>query len=340
MFQDLFRPFVFSWYKIFYHFSTIRDSHCAPNGLFRLRTLMINQINRIVFEKPDLQYLTRQNTVVDMHFHSIYSDGRSRVDEIIEYAEILGIGVAITDHNAIQGALEIDAYKKVLSIPGIEVTSREGTHVLVYFYDVKDLCRFFDREIAPHMGREVMSSIDISMQEIVCRAKKLGAVTIFPHPFCGIYTGIATNHHFEKNHVNTLLELVDGVEVINSENMNKWNLKSALLGFNLNKAISGGSDGHSLYQLGRVVSYAACTNDRQAFLSAVQNGRNRVVGKEIDILRKFQSGGIKLKSNLKNYPDIMEKNFSYGRKVIHLKSKTFRDRVKTRINGSIRNRSS
>ena len=132
--------------------------------------------------------------------------------------------------------------------------------------------------------------------------------------------------------------MVDGVEVINSENMNKWNLKSALLGFNLNKAISGGSDGHSLYQLGRVVSYAACANDRRAFLSAVKNGRNKVVGKEIDIFRKVQSGGIKLKSNLKNYPDLMEKNFSYGRKVIHVKSKTFRDRVKTRIDDSIRNR--
>lgn len=305
-----------------------------------LGTVINNQINRIVFEKPDLQHLTQKNTVVDMHFHSIFSDGRNRVEEIVEYADYLGIGVAITDHNAIQGAVEIDAYDNVLSIPGIEVTSYEGTHLLSYFHHIENLCQFYDEHVAPHMGREVMSSINLSMEDIIERAKNLGGVTIFPHPFCGIYTGIATNHHFEKNHVNTLLELVDGVEVINSENMNKWNLKSALLGFNLNKAISGGSDGHSLYQLGKVVSYAACTNDRQAFLSAVQNGRNRVVGKEIDILRKFQSGGIKLKSNLKNYPDIMEKNFSYGRKVIHLKSKTFRDRVKTRISGSIRNRSS
>jgi predicted metal-dependent phosphoesterase TrpH len=298
---------------------------------------MTNQINRIVFEKPDLQNLTRKNTVVDMHFHSIYSDGRNRVDEIAEYAEMLGIGVAITDHNAIQGAVEVDAYGQVLSIPGIEVTSCEGTHLLVYFYDIENLCRFYDEDVAPHMGREVMSSINLTMEDIIGRAKKLGAVTIFPHPFCGIYTGIATNHHFEKRCLNELFELVDGVEVINSENVNKWNLKSALLGFNLNKAISGGSDGHSLYQLGRVVTYAACANDRLSFLTAVKSGRNKVVGKEIDILRKVQSSGIKLKSNLKNYPDIMEKNFSYGRKVIHVKSKTFRDRVKTRISDSIRN---
>ena len=306
--------------------------------MFGLGTLMTNQINRIVFEKPDLNSLTRKNTVVDMHFHSIFSDGRNRVEEIVEYADYLGVGVAITDHNTIQGAVEIDAYDKVLSIPGIEVTSYEGTHLLAYFYDIEGLGRFYDESVAPYMGREVMSSINLSLEDIIGHAKRLDAVTIFPHPFCGIYTGIATNHHFEKKDLNELFQMVDGVEVINSENMNKWNLKSALLGFNLNKAISGGSDGHSLYQLGRVVSYAACANDRRAFLSAVKNGRNKVVGKEIDIFRKVQSGGIKLKSNLKNYPDLMEKNFSYGRKVIHVKSKTFRDRVKTRIDDSIRNR--
>jgi predicted metal-dependent phosphoesterase TrpH len=294
-------------------------------------------MNRIVFEKPDLEKLTLKNTVVDMHFHSVYSDGRNRVDEIVEYAEYLGIGVAITDHNAIQGAVEIDAYDNVLSIPGIEVTSFEGTHLLVYFYDIENLCRFYDQDVAPYMGREVMSSIDLPMEDIIERAKRLDGVTIFPHPYCGIYTGI-TNHHFDKKRLDRLFEQVDGVEVINSENLNKWNLKSALLGFNLNKAIMGGSDGHSLYQLGRVVTFANCANDRRTFLSAVKNGQSRVVGKEIDILRKVQSNSIKLRSNLKNYPDIMEKNFNYGRKVIHLKSKTIRDRVKTRLSDSIRNK--
>ena len=135
---------------------------------------MTNQTNRIVFEKPDLQNLTRKNTVVDMHFHSVYSDGRNRVDEIVEYAELLGIGVAITDHNAIQGAVEIDACKKVMSIPGIEVTSSEGTHLLVYFYDIENLRRFYDQDVAPHLGREVMSSIGLSMEDIIGRAKEPG----------------------------------------------------------------------------------------------------------------------------------------------------------------------
>ena len=199
---------------------------------------MRNQINRIVFEKPDLQNLTRKNTVVDMHFHSIYSDGRNRVDEIVEYAELLGIGVAITDHNAIQGAVEIDTYKNVLSIPGIEVTSCEGTHLLVYFFDIESLGRFYDQDVAPHMGREVMSSIAISMEDIIGRAKKLGGVTIFPHPFCGIYTGIATNHHFEKKYLNELFQQVDGVEVRPGLANLSWALKTAQI-LNYSKGSNG-----------------------------------------------------------------------------------------------------
>ncbi len=295
----------------------------------------MNQENRILFEKPDIETLTKSYTVVDLHFHSQYSDGSNSIKEIADYAETLGIGVAVTDHNTITGAVEIDSYPHILSIPGIEVTSREGTHILNYFYEIDDLKAFYDQEVAPHMGKDVMSSTDLYLEEIIQRSKKHHGLCIFPHPFCGVYTGIAS-HRLERYHLKRLYDLIDGVEVINSENLNKWNLKSALLGFNLGKVISGGSDGHSLYQLGKVVSYAECKPTRKAFLDALKTKQNKVVGKEIDILRKFQSNGIKLRTNLKNYPDMVEKNFTYSRKVINLKSKSLKDRVRNHINGRIK----
>jgi predicted metal-dependent phosphoesterase TrpH len=295
----------------------------------------MNQENRILFEKPDIDTLIKNYTVVDLHFHSKHSDGRNSIEEIVNYAETLGIGVAITDHNDISGAVEIDAYPHILSIPGIEITSREGTHLLNYFYKIDDLKSFYEQEVLSHRGKDVMSSTDLSLEEIIQKAKRYHGLCIFPHPFCGMYTGIAS-HQLERHHLSRLYDLVDGVEVINSENLNKWNLKSALLGFNLDKAISGGSDGHSLYQLGKVVSYAACNPTRKAFLDAIKNKQNKVVGKEIDLLRKFQSNGIKLKTNFKNYPDFVEKNITYSRKVINLRSKSLKDRVRNHINGRIR----
>jgi len=60
--------------------------------------------NRVEFVKPDLTELTQTNTVVDLHFHSTYSDGLNGIDKIAARARKLGIGIAITDHNEIRGA--------------------------------------------------------------------------------------------------------------------------------------------------------------------------------------------------------------------------------------------
>ena len=101
--------------------------------------------HRIQFKKPDLESLGNDFTVVDMHFHTQYSDGHNSVAEIREYVGQLGIGIAITDHNAIGGAVELARYHDLLCIPGIEVTSAEGSHVLVYFYAPGDLERFYSQ---------------------------------------------------------------------------------------------------------------------------------------------------------------------------------------------------
>jgi len=297
----------------------------------------MNNTNKIQFEKPDLAELTKQHTVVDLHFHSKHSDGMNTVKAIAKRAQELGIGVAITDHNEIRGAVEIDAYKKIFSIPGIEITSKEGAHILVYFYDIQSLKHFYKNDIIPHMGNDLMSSLSLNMESIVERARAYETVIIFPHPYCAAYTGIF-NLFFSKERINRLLDAVDGVEVINSENLNKWNLRSSVLGFNLDKGITGGSDGHRLYQMGKVVSYAVCKKDRRKFLDAIKEKKTKVIGKEIDIFRKVTSNGLKLKSNLKNYQDVVGKNIRYSYKVINTKSKTLKDNVKRSLNGKIRNR--
>ena len=290
--------------------------------------------NRIQFKKPNLTELIRQYTVVDLHFHTHYSDGNNSIEEIAKQAGKLGIGVAITDHNEIKGAVEIDSYKDILSIPGIEITSKEGTHILVYFYDVKSLERFYKNDVKPFLGDTVMSSTSLKMEEIIKRARAFKTVTVFPHPYSPFFTGIY-NSYFPQERLNRLFKMIDGIEVINSGNLKKWNLKCALLGFNLNKAIAGGSDGHTLVYLGKVVSYAQCKNTRKAFLDAVRKKQNKVIGKEVSMLRKVTSNGRKIRTNIKNYPDLVEKNLKYGYTVINLKSKRLKDNVKRRINGKI-----
>jgi predicted metal-dependent phosphoesterase TrpH len=294
----------------------------------------MSSFDRVLFERPDLSKLTKQHTVVDLHFHSHHSDGLNTIPKIAEKARKLGIGIAITDHNEIRGALEIDSYDDILTIPGIEITSSEGSHLLLYFYSTSELEKFYHNDVVPHMGQGVMSSLSLTMEQIVQRANTYHCIIIFAHPYCAMYTGIC-NIQFSKEELERLFSMVDGVEVINSNNLNKWNLKCSVLGFNLNKAMVGGSDGHSLGHMGRSVTYACCAPNRRDFLDAISRKENMVSGKEIHLLRKVTSNGMKLRSSLGNYPNLMEKHFRYGCKVINFKSKSLRSNVKRKINQRI-----
>jgi predicted metal-dependent phosphoesterase TrpH len=292
----------------------------------------MNDTHRIQFEKPDLDMLARQYTVVDMHFHSHYSDGLNGIPKIADQARRLGIGISMTDHNAIEGAVEIEQYADLLTIPGIELTSREGTHLLVYFYDVASLQRFYEQDIRPAMGNGVMSSLALTMEELVERARTYETVVIFPHPYCAAYTGIC-NLQFPPDRLEALCAAVDGVEAINAGNIGKWNLKSAVFAFNLDKAITGGSDGHAINHMGKAITYADCRRDRRALLDAVRQGQSRVIGKEIDIIRKVTSNGLRLRNNINNYPDLLEKNIKYSYALINRKSQMLRERVKRHLGG-------
>lgn len=293
--------------------------------------------HRILFERPNLDELTRRYTVVDPHFHTHYSDGNNSVAAIVKRARKLNIGIAITDHNDIRGAVELDRNRSLLNIPGIEITSKEGTHILVYFYDIKSLKAFYKGDVKPNMGHDIMSSTSLEMEKIIERARAYETVVVFPHPYSATFTGIQ-NSYFSEERLERLFTMVDGIEVINAESLNKWNLRSALLGFNLDIGITGGSDGHRLAQMGKVVSYAVCENDRHAFLDAIRNKQTKVIGKEIDLIRKVTSNGVKLRTNFKNYPDLVEKNLKYSYTVINSKSKTLKDNVRRSLNGKRKDR--
>lgn len=286
--------------------------------------------NKIFFEKPDILLLRRDHAVFDMHFHTCYTDGRNTVKMIAARARALGIGIAITDHNDIRGALEMNTHKDVPSIPGIEITSREGTHILVYFDQTQHLKKFYSKYIKPLLGSDIMSSTRLSMEEIVHCAKLFPSVTIFPHPYCVAYTGIC-NLNFEQARLERLLESVDGIEVINAGNIHRWNLRCALLGVNLKKAITGGSDGHSLYHMGKVVTYAACEKSGPAMLDAVKDGRACVVGKEINLFRKVAASSAKLNIPASAYPERLGKNIRYSYRVLYVKSIFIRQQLRLRF---------
>ncbi|MBL0714964.1 MAG: PHP domain-containing protein [Desulfosarcina sp.] len=290
------------------------------------------KLNRIEFKSPDLDTLAPQFTVVDMHFHSLHSDGHDAVAEIAAQARALGIGIAITDHNEIRGAMELAGHTEILTIPGIEITSAEGSHLLVYFYSHRDLEHFYLRAVLPFMGADVMSSTSREMEALIEAARQYPALVILPHPYSTAYTGVH-NSYFTDTRLQNIYDMVDGIEVINAENMNKWNLKSTVLGFNLAKGVTGGSDGHRLMQMGKSVTLADCAPVRGAFLDALKAGMTKVVGKEIHLLRKVTSNTRKLRSNMRNYPDLLEKNIRYSYAFFNAKRQSLQHSVMRSLNG-------
>lgn len=284
---------------------------------------------RIRFAHPELDSLVENYTVVDMHFHSKYSDGLNDIPVIADRARRLNIGIALTDHNAIEGAVRLSEYKDVFTIPGIEITSREGAHLLVYFYTIDDLVKFYEKELIPYLGREVMSSSWLSMESLLAAARQYMVLVVFPHPYCAMFTGIC-NPVFTRARQNFLLSAADGIEVINAGNMHRWNLKSAVLGVNSDSALTGGSDGHNLFQLGRAVTCTCSAKTPGAFLEAVRSRQAWVVGKEVNLLRKVTTTGMKIRNNIRNSPDLFGKNVRYGYAVINRRSRRIKEHIKKR----------
>lgn len=83
--------------------------------------------------------------IVDLHTHSVCSDGTFTPRELVEYADKKGLSaIALTDHDVTDGIEEAECYGHKLGIeviPGIEVsTEYEGTeiHIVGLFIDRYD----------------------------------------------------------------------------------------------------------------------------------------------------------------------------------------------------------
>lgn len=79
---------------------------------------------------------------IDMHIHTIYSDGEYEPDEIFEMVKEKGLEVfSITDHDTIEGAKRMTSKEGILYIPGVELTAKTPIgreHILGYNIDLKN----------------------------------------------------------------------------------------------------------------------------------------------------------------------------------------------------------
>ncbi len=219
---------------------------------------------------------------VDMHFHTNHSfDALTEIPLMIQKAKKLGIGVAITDHNVISGALATlkQVSPKITILPGIEVTTQEGVHILSYFSDVSEYQEWYQKVIVPSFKKNLFIST-LSTEELLEKTKAYNALTGAPHPYGPGTTGIMKVPSARK-----VIEQIDLFEVLNGFNLTKLNQAAATFNALLKKPIIGGSDGHTTAELGTVVTCTLGETRAELFEELTKN-KTLVVGKESLFVKK------------------------------------------------------
>lgn len=164
----------------------------------------------------------------DLHIHTCFSDDSgTSPQKLVEHCLKLGLNcIAITDHNTIAGALEVQSLTPITVIIGEEIKTSGG--------DIIGL--FLKSEIPPGLTpRETAESI-----------KEQGGLLSIPHPFDRIRSSVITASALRE-----VLPFADIVEAFNARNIfDKSNLQADELARMYGLARSAVSDAHCLMEMG------------------------------------------------------------------------------------------
>ncbi|MFX1520056.1 MAG: PHP-associated domain-containing protein [Promethearchaeota archaeon] len=171
-------------------------------------------------------------SIIDMHVHTKYSAcSNIEIHDLLSRISLLNIdGIVITDHDEIKGAKIAQKYAKekydVKVFFGIEVTTLDG-HLLAY-------------------GINEKLSVGMRAVDTIKEIQKKGGVAVAPHPFRNAFTSLG-------DMIYTLGNTLDGIE-INAMDSRTAKDQARSAAQQLNLAIIGGSDAHSLKCVGRSVT--------------------------------------------------------------------------------------
>ena len=168
---------------------------------------------------------------IELHSHTYRSgDCLMRPEKIIAICRRRGIDrLCVTDHNTIEGALEMKALAPDLVIVGEEVFTTRG-----------ELLAYFVTEFVPP---------GLTPRETIERLRRQGAAISVPHPFDHARKGA-----WQEADLLAILPWVDAVETFNARAiLRDSNQRAGELARRQGKLGPVGSDAHSYRELGRAV---------------------------------------------------------------------------------------
>ena len=208
---------------------------------------------------------------VDLHTHTCYScDCNTPLELVASSCERAGIDcIAITDHNTIAGALELQAAGRVRVIVGEEIGTASG-----------ELIGLFLSEPVP-AGLSPLDTIE--------RVRKQGGLVCMPHPFSrwpfpswqtvgtrdgGAFVPSGALRRRNALLTHEVLSLIDMMEVMNARTpfADNWAASQRLAAM-CGLIPTAGSDAHTAREIGRASIEMPDFSDAETFLAAMPHAR-------------------------------------------------------------------
>jgi predicted metal-dependent phosphoesterase TrpH len=200
--------------------------------------------------------LQQTDLLIDTHVHTRYSDGTAGIPRIERHCRDRGMGLAVTDHNEIRGAVHIFERDRVPAIPGIEVGTEEGVDLLVYFESAPLLEEFYIGAVEPFLRTRFMVRSWIRSLRCLAVAKEMGGYVSLAHPFALGRKSLDYQHgRHGSPFVETVMEAVDAIELYNGGVHRQANLKAGRYAQSAGKRLTVGSDAHRLRNIGSCGTY-------------------------------------------------------------------------------------
>ena len=214
---------------------------------------------------------------LDLHIHTCFSkDSAAPIASVVQRILLKGLGpLAITDHDDIQGALEVRRVAPFPVIIGEEIKSRDGDIIGLFLH------------------RRVASGLP--PLETVQQIKDQGGLVVVPHPFCRLRPSAL--------HQSALMEILPFIDL-----MEAYNARTVLPGDNEkgltfaqehNLPMVASSDAHSALELGGTyteVPDSEYDGTPTGLVRAVEAGRT--VGKRSNPMWLMAPGYAKLRKVL------------------------------------------
>jgi predicted metal-dependent phosphoesterase TrpH len=207
---------------------------------------------------------------LDLHVHTCYSyDSSITLKQVVDYSKKRGLdGVAITDHNTVEGALKLKTHD-IIVIPGIEISTLNG-HLL---------------------GLNVTAPIPakLGIEETILLIHQAGGIAVAPHPTT-----------FYKSPPSRKTSSYDAVEVTNASSFpfavfTHLNKRFAA---NLGLPQTGGSDSHYAPEIGVAYTIVEADPEVDEIVGAIKKGTIYPMGKGIPWKTRLERTALRLKRKI------------------------------------------